>query len=325
MVAQTQAKSVPVTILTGYLGAGKTTLLNHLLTQKHGQKIAVIINEFGQIGIDNQLIRNSDDEIFEMHNGSICCTVRKELVQTISALMEQQAKFDHLVIETTGLADPAPVVQTFFVDETMKAKTHLEAVVTVVDAKHVLDHWDAKEVQEQLLFANVILLNKVDLVSAEELAELERHIRAVNRIAALYHTRNSEIELQKILGLEAFDVNHALAIDDTFLNKHVHEHDKTVSSVAFAESGTLDRAKLDAWINDLLKHRAADIFRLKGIFNLVNDDRRYILQGIHTLLSQTYDRSWHPNEARKNELVLIGRNLDEDTLRQEFLACFVQS
>ncbi|MBF2029961.1 MAG: GTP-binding protein [Oscillatoriales cyanobacterium C42_A2020_001] len=316
MVTTETNHAVPVTVLTGYLGAGKTTLLNRILTHEHGKKVAVIVNEFGEVGIDNQLVVDTD-------NGCICCTVRGDLIRIIGNLMKRRDKFDHLVIETTGLADPAPVIQTFFMDEDVQTQTSLDAVVTVVDAKHIWQHWDSDEVQEQIAFADVILLNKTDLVTEQELDELEQRIRSINALTKIYRTRDAQVEMENILGVQAFDLNRALEIDPQFLNESAHEHDETVYSIALVELGALDGEKLNSWLGELLRTQGPDIFRMKGILNLAGEDCRFVFQGIHMLFDGRRDRPWKSDAERKNELVFIGRNLDEARLREDFRACLV--
>src|ERR1700692_3818665 len=217
---------IPVTVLTGYLGAGKTTLLNRILSEPHGKKYAVIVNEFGEIGIDNDLVVGADEEVFEMNNGCICCTVRGDLVRILDGLMRRKGKFDAVIVETTGLADPAPVAQTFFVDENVGRKTRLDAVVTVADAKWLSDRLkDAPAAQNQIAFADVILINKTDLVSPEELREVEARIRAINPYAKVHRTERAQIPLHEVLGRNAFGLDRILDIEPDFLEtEDDHDH-----------------------------------------------------------------------------------------------------
>lgn len=314
---------IPTTVLTGYLGAGKTTLLNYILTAHHGKRIAVIVNEFGEVGIDNQLVIDADEEIFEMNNGCICCTVRSDLIRIVSNLMERAEDFDYLMIETTGLADPAPVIQSFFVDEVMRSRLMLDAIVTVVDAKYIWEHWDSSEAQEQIAFADVILLNKVDLVSPPILEELEQRIRSMNAIAKIHQTQHCQVSLDAVLGVGAFDLKNALSVDPEFLDEDAHDHDETVSSISIQESGVVNGDQFNRWLYQLVQARGPDLFRMKGILDMDNANRRFVFQGVHMTLDGRPGRPWQPGETRRNELVFIGRDLDKAELQRGFSECLM--
>lgn len=323
-------RTASIPVLTGFLGAGKTTLLNHVLTADHGEKIAVIVNEFGEVGIDNQLVVGADEEIFEMNNGCICCTVRGDLIRILGQLMaaklgngsRRKADFDRVLIETTGLADPAPVAQTFFVDQEIAAFYKLDAIVTVVDAKHAEQHLDeGHEAQEQVAFADVILLNKTDLVSDDELQKLEKRLRAMNPAAKLYRTQQSRIEIDRILGIGAFDLEKKLEIDPGFLEEEDHEHDDEVKSIFLRETRPLDLNKVERFINEWLVEHGVDTFRYKGVLNIKGVKKRVVFQGVHMLFSSYPDREWKPDEVPTSEFVVIGRNLDEQWFREQFAGC----
>ena len=347
---------IPVTVLTGYLGAGKTTLLNRILSEPHGKKYAVIVNEFGEIGIDNELIVNADEEVFEMNNGCICCTVRGDLVRIIDGLMRRKSKFDAIIVETTGLADPAPVAQTFFMDEAVGAKTKLDAVVTVADAKWLKDRLkDAPEAKNQIAFADVILINKTDLVSPDELAELEARIRGINPYARLHRTERAKIDLAEVLGRNAFDLDRILDIEPQFLQRddHDHEHDhdhhrdhshsdhigdhgaagyhhgaglkhyhdEDMQSVSLRSDKPLNPDKFFPWVQDLVATDGKDILRCKGILSFKDDPERFVFQGVHMILDGDHQRPWKADEERASRIVFIGRHLPEEKIRTGFAGC----
>ncbi len=335
----------------------------------------MIVNEFGEVGIDQQLVIGADEEIFEMNNGCICCTVRGDLIRIIGNLMRRRNKFDHLLIETTGLVDPGPVVQTFFMDEDIRRQVQLDAVVTVVDAKHIQQHWGDREVVEQIGFADVVLLNKADLVTTSELEELELAIKQINVLAkvekvSLSHSENQltgQIEenvtsqsikdvLERILDVGGFDLERILEKNPQFLaaqtpeavhdhhdhehnhnheddhnhehdhhdheqEAHHHLHDQEIGSVSILESGEVNPYKFQAWVSELLRTNGQDIFRSKGILNLAGSSDRLVFQGVHMQFDAIRDRPWQDHELRKNQLVFIGRHLNEKELREGFLNC----
>ncbi|TSA29904.1 MAG: GTP-binding protein [Verrucomicrobiaceae bacterium] len=311
----------PVTILTGFLGAGKTTLLNRILTEEHGLRIAVIENEYGEVGIDHELVINADEEIFEMNNGCICCTVRGDLIRILGNLMKRREKFDLILIETTGLADPGPVVQTFFADDEMKEKLFVNAVVTLVDAKHILLHLDdSSEAREQIAFADVILLNKCDLVSSSDLDAIELRIRSMNALAKIHRTTNAGIEILKILDVGGFNLDHAMEVDPHFLEGHHHHHNDDVSSVGIEADGDCDGKKLNDWLSKVIREQGADIFRMKGVFAISGQADRIIFQGVHMIMDAANGGPWG-GRPRRNRLVFIGRNLDREELNSAFRSC----
>jgi len=342
---RSMSDKIPVTVLTGYLGAGKTTLLNRILSEPHGQKFAVIVNEFGEIGIDNDLVVGADEEVFEMNNGCICCTVRGDLVRIIDGLMRRKGKFDAIIVETTGLADPAPVAQTFFVDENVGRKTRLDAVVTVADAKWLNQRLaDAPEAKNQIAFADVILINKTDLVKPKELAEVEARIRAINPYAKVHKTERCSIPLPEVLGRNAFDLDRILEIEPEFLgngdghdhNHHhddhhhdhahhshglKHYHDEDMQSVALASEKPLDPDKFFPWVQDLVQKEGPNILRCKGILAFKDDPERFVFQGVHMILDGDHQRLWQDGEARTSRIVFIGRNLPEEKIRTGFESC----
>ena len=315
-------KLIPVTVLTGYLGAGKTTLLNRILTEQHGKRYAVVINEFGESGVDNDLVVDTDEEVFEMNNGCICCTVRGDLIRIITGLMKRRDRFDGIIVETTGLADPAPVAQTFFVDEDVKARTRLDAIVTVVDAKHVLARLaDSPEALEQIAFADVIVLNKLDLVTPEELAVVEARLRSINRFSTIHHATRADIPADKLLGINAFDLARVLENAPDFLDEDSHTHDEHMLSISLTTATPLDAEKFNAWISGVLAMQGQDILRTKGILAFKGEDRKFAFQAVHMMADGDFIAPWPPASPRESKLVFIGRNLNRPQLRRGFESC----
>jgi G3E family GTPase len=314
---------IVTTVLTGFLGSGKTTLLNHILSTAGTEKTAVIVNEFGEVGIDGQLVIDVQEDILELNNGCICCTVRGDLSRAVNNLIASGRAIDRIVIETTGLADPAPVIQSFILDEALRAHTQLDAIVTVADARHIVDQLHNEQAREQVAFADVILLNKTDLISEPEVAERCRLLRSLNALARINRTVNCRIDLAAVLDVRAFDLRNALKLDPELLVDSTHEHDRDVACVSLRERGAIDVTQFNRWINALVQARGKDLLRVKGIIDLSDEPRRFVFHGVHMTLDGRPGKPWKVNEPRVNELVFIGRNLNEAALRSGFLECRV--
>jgi G3E family GTPase len=321
----TDIAPIPVTLLTGFLGAGKTTLLNRILTEPHGQRIAVIENEFGEIGIDNELLIQEGEQIIEMNNGCICCTVRGDLVRILGDLAERRAAgrigFDRVIIETTGLADPAPVAQTFFVEEAVAAAYRLDAILTVVDAKHAPKQLDEHhEAQEQVGFADRILVSKTDLVDAAALTDLEARLRAMNPRAPIQPVHFGATPINDILDIHGFGLDAILDIEPDFLNDLSHAHDE-VHSFVYRTERPFDAAKLIALMNLLITEFGTELLRYKGILHIGGNDRKIVFQGVHMLLGESLGTPWRDGEKRESTLVFIGRNLPREQIIATLKTC----
>jgi G3E family GTPase len=339
-----QPKKASVIIVTGFLGAGKTTLLNRILTANHGRRIAVVVNEFGEVGIDHHLLISSDQEVIQMSNGCICCTVRGDLLRSFFELAEHRDKFDTVIIETTGLAEPAPVAQTLYADERIRGEFALDGVVTVVDAKHVSAQLEeSAEACEQIAFADVVLLNKTDLAAADELDRIEQQIGQLNKVARICRTRNAELDLELVLGVQGAGLEHRInaAIaghdhgddhrDGHGHNGHGghehghghrrHNHLQNIMTVCIVEPGELDGLKLSVWFRSQIAEFGPSLLRMKGILNLRGDPDQFLFQGVRMEFEGRPGRAWSDDEDRLNRLVFIGRKLDEEAITQGFKNC----
>merc|ERR1711934_646024 len=332
------AEKVPVTILTGYLGSGKTTFVNYLLKENHGHKFAIIENEFGEVGIDDGLVLQTNEEVIEMMNGCICCTVREDLIVTIKKLCQgaNKKKFDHIIIETTGLADPAPVAQTFFVDEEVAKLCRLDSIVTFIDAKFTGEHLDEEkpegvenEAHEQVAFADVMVLNKTDLVTPEELETIKKKLGGINVHAPIIEAQYSRVPIEKVINIRAFDLDKTLAMDEGFLDTDAeHQHDSSISSFGIHIEGEFKPDDLNAWLGKLMRDKGADLYRSKGILAVVGSDEKYVFQAVHMIMNMGSSSElgmshapWGEGEKRINKFCFIGKNLNKDEMIADLEKC----
>jgi len=312
-----EASMVPVTILTGFLGSGKTTLLNRILKEEHGQKIAVIENEFGEVGVDNEIIETGDEQIVEMNNGCICCTVRGDLIRILGTLKEKRdrgaLKFDRVVIETTGMADPGPVAQTFFTDEEIGNYYLLDSIITLVDAKHAPKQLDEfHEAQEQVGFADRILLSKTDLVSDQEAEQLSRRLKTMNPRAPIKKVHFGNAPIAEVLDIRGFNLNAILELDPQFLTEVQHEHHDEVESFVFRSDKPFNGDKLEQFLSGMIQMYGPDLLRYKGVLWMKGNPRRVVFQGVHMMMGGDLGKPWAKGEKKSSLLVFIGKKLPKD-------------
>ena len=327
---------IPVSVLTGFLGAGKTTLLNRILREQHGRRYAVIVNEYGELGIDGALVVGAEDEVIELNNGCVCCKVRGDLIRVVSGLIKRKGGFDGILIEMSGLADPAPVVQTFFVDDVIRQRTRLDSVICVADALHLQACLaDSREAAEQLAQADTVLLNKTDLVNATGLASVEAAILAINPTAELLRSVRCAVPLAALLDRGAFDLKRlhlANAPEDEDSHprderpfRHISvspgRHSHGIDCVSLRVDKPLERSRFLSWLQQLVVEQGQDLLRAKGIIDLAGSDRRFVFQGVHMTMDTDFDRPWRQDEVRDSRLVFIGRNLDRRGLRESVGHC----
>ncbi len=318
MTTAASDRRVPVTVLTGFLGAGKTTLLNRILSQAQGRRYAAIVNEFGELGIDGGLVVAADEEVFELNNGCVCCKVRGDLLRVLGGLVKRPGRFDGVLIETSGLADPAPVAQTFFSDDLIRQHTRLDSIVCVADARHFQQSLtESREAKEQVALADTILLNKTDLVDAPGREAAEISARRVNPSARLLHGVRAGVDMAAVLDRGAYDPSRLELAD----HSHDRFHSSDIDCVSLRMQQPLDRSRFMAWLQRLVMEQGQDLLRAKGIVSLAGADRRLVFQGVHMMMDTEMDRVWREDETRDSRLVFIGRNLDRDDLSQGLHHC----